>query len=108
MIAGNVGVQRLVVGEPRADRVGKRDVACAVRVQQPRDAEMRVRPERQRIEKVVVDAAVDHVHALQPRGRPHVDDVVVDEEVAAFDERDAHLAREKRVLEVRGVARRPA
>ena len=41
---------------------------------------------------------------LQAGRRPHVDDVVVDEEVAAFDERDAHLAREEGVLEIGGVA----
>ena len=40
----------------------------------------------------------------RPGGRPHVDDVVVDQEVAAFDERDAHLAGQERVLEVGGVA----
>ena len=41
---------------------------------------------------------------LQSGGRAHVDDVVVDEQVAAFDQRHAHLAREKRVLEVGRVA----
>ena len=101
---GNVRVQRLVVGEAGADRVGNRHVAGAIRVQQARHAQVRIGPERQRIEEVVVHAAVDDVHAAQAGGRPHVDDVVVDEQVAAFDERDAHLAREKRVLEIRGVA----
>ena len=104
MIAGNVGVERLVVGEPGADRVGERHVAGAVRVQQAGDAEMRVGPERQRIEEVVVHAPVDDVDAPQAGRRPHVDDVVVHQQVAAFDERDAHLAREERVLEVGGVA----
>ena len=100
----DVRVERLVVGQPGADRVGERHVAGAIGVQQPGDAQVRVGPERQRIEEVVVHAPVDDVDALQPRRRPHVDDVVVDEQVAAFDERDAHLAREKRVLEVGGVA----
>ena len=39
----------------------------------------------------------------KPGGRAHVDDVVVDEQVAAFDQLDAHLPREERVLEVGGV-----
>ena len=69
----------------------------------PGHAERRVGAERQRIEEVVVDAPIDHVHAAQAIGRAHVDDVVVDEEVAAFDQLDAHLPREKRVLEVGGV-----
>ncbi len=89
---------------PGADGVGQRDVAGAIGVEQSGDAEVRIAPERQRIEEVVVDAAIDHVDAPQAGRRAHVDDVVVDEEVAAFDERDAHLAREERVLEIRGVA----
>ena len=36
-------------------------------------------------------------------GGAHVDDVVVDQQVAAFDELDAHLLRKKGVLEVGGV-----
>ncbi len=89
---------------PGADGVGERDRAGAIGVEQARDAEVRVAPERQRVEEVVVHAAVDHVDAAQPGRRPHVDDVVVHEQVAAFDERHAHLAREERVLEVGRVA----
>ena len=76
----------------------------AVGVQQAGDAEVRVGTECQRIEEVVVHAPVDHVDAAQAGRRPHVDDVVVDEQVAPFDERNAHLPREERVLEVGRVA----
>ena len=69
----------------------------------PGTAEHRVAAEVQRVEVVVVDAAVDDVDALQPLGRAHRDDVVVAHEVAALDELDAHLPGEERVLEVRGV-----
>ena len=100
----NVRVERLVVGEPGADGVGNRDVAGAIGVQQPGDAQVRVGSKRERIEKVVVHAPVDDVHAPQPGRRPHVDDVVVHQQIASLDERHAHLAREKRVLEVRRVA----
>ena len=65
---------------------------------------MRIAPERQRVEEIVVHAAIDHVDAAQAGGRAHVDDVVVHEEVAALDERHAHLAGEERVLEVGRVA----
>jgi hypothetical protein len=37
---------------------------------------------------------------LQPLGGAHVDDVLVDDEVAALDQLDAHLAGEEGVLEV--------
>ena len=69
----------------------------------PGAAEHRVGAEVQRVEVVVVDAAVDDVDALLARGRAHVDDVVAAHEVAALDQLDAHLPGEERVLEVRGV-----
>ena len=55
------------------------------------DAERRIRTEGQRIEEIVVDAAIDDVDAARPLGRAHVDDVVLDEEVAALDQFDAEL-----------------
>ena len=61
------------------------------------------RAEDERIAEVVVNAAVDDVDALEAVGGAHVDDVVVGDEVAAFDEIDAHLAGEIGVLEVGGV-----
>ena len=102
---GHVVVDRLVVGDARADRVGQRDRARAVSAHEPRHAEHRVRPELERVDEVVVQAAVDGVDALQAVGRAHVDDVVADDEVGRLDELDAHLAREERVLEVGGVQR---
>ncbi len=47
--------------------------------------------ERHRVEERVVDPAVDDVDALQTLGGAHGHDVVVDDEVAALDELDAHL-----------------
>ena len=53
--------------------------------------------------KIVVDAAIDDIHAAQAGGGAHVDDVVVHEQIAAFDQFDAHLLRQKSVLEIGGV-----
>ena len=102
-MSGHERIDRLVVGDAGADRVGERDVAGAVGVQQPRHAEQAVGPEGERVEEVVVDAPVDDVDALQPARRAHEDAVPVDDEVARLDELDAHLPREERVLEVRRV-----
>ena len=99
----HVGIERLVVGHAGADGVGQRDVAGPVGVEQPRDPERRVGAERQRVDEVVVDAAVDHVDALRAGGGPHVDDVVVHEQVAALDQLDAHLPGQEGVFEVGGV-----
>ncbi len=96
----HVAVDGLVVGDARAGRVRERDVAGAVGVEEPGRAEHRVLAEDQRVEELVVDAAVDHVDALQALRRAHVDDVVVAQQVAALDELDAHVAGEERVLEV--------
>ena len=105
----DVVVDRLVVGDAGADRVGDRDRAGAVGAHQPGHAEQRVGAELERVDEVVVEAAVDGVDAREPVGRAHVADVVADDEVRGLDELDAHLAREERVLEVGAVerARRP-
>ena len=96
----HVAVHRLVVGDAGADRIGERDVAGDVGRHQPGHAERRIGPERERVEKIVVDAAVDHVDALQPLGRPHVDDLALDDEIASFDQLDAELVGKERVLVV--------
>ena len=101
---GDVRIERIVVGEARADRVGYRDVTGAVRVQETRNAQVGIGSECQRIQEVVVHAAVDDVHTAQAGGRPHVHDVVVDEQIPAFDQCDAHFAREKGMFEIGGVA----
>ena len=59
--------------------------------------------ERLRIEEVVVDAPVDDVHRLKPVDGVGKDAVVLDHEIAALDQRHAHLARQKHVLEVGGI-----
>ena len=74
---GHVRVDRLVVGDAGADRVGERHAAGAVGREEPRHAEHRIGAERARVEEVVVDAPVDHVHALRAAGRAHVDRVVL-------------------------------
>ena len=58
-----------------------------------------------RVEVAVVDAAVDHVDALEPVRGAHVHHVVVDDEVAALHELGTELAGREHVLEVRGVVR---
>jgi hypothetical protein len=97
---GHVGVDRLVVGHAGADGIAQRDVAAAVDVEQAGAAQRGVGAEGQRVEEVVVDAAVDHVDALGAARGAHVDEVVLDEQVLALDQLHAHLLREEGVLEV--------
>ena len=100
---GQVGVDELVVGDAVADRVGQRDVAGAGGVDQAGAAEHRVGAEVHRVEELVVDAAVDHVHRRQALRRTHHHAAAPALEVAALDELDAHGAGEQGVLEVGAV-----
>ena len=100
---GHVGVDALVVGDAGAGRVGDGDVAEPVGVEEAGGAELRIGAEGQGVDEVVVDAAVDHVHLLQARGRAHVDEAVVDHEVAALHQLHAHLLGEEHVLVEGGV-----
>ncbi len=94
----HVAVDRLVVGDAGADGVGKREVAGLVDRHQAGHAERGIRAERERVEEVVVDAPVDDVDPLEPLGGAHVGDLALDHDVAAFDELDAELVGEERVL----------
>ena len=98
-----VGVDELVVGHAVADGVGEGDVAGAGRVDEAGHAEHRVGAEVHRVEELVVDAPVDHVHRLEPLGGPHHHPAPAALEVATLDELDAHRAGEQRVLEVGAV-----
>ena len=101
---GHVGIDELVVGHAGARRVRQRHVARGPGAHQARHAERGILAEHLRVEEVVVDAPVDHVHARPAAHRLHVDAVVtIYREVAALDQLAAHLPREVGVLEVRRV-----
>ena len=99
----HVGVDRLVVGDAGADRVGERDVAGRIGRHQPGHAERGIRAEGEGVEEIVVDAAIDHVDALQALGGAHEHLVVLDDEVAALDQFDAELVGEEGVLVIGGI-----
>ncbi len=100
---GHVAVDRLIVRDAGPDRVGEGHRAALVGVHQPRHAEDRIRAEDQRVEEVVVEAAVDHVDLPRPLGGAHVDDVVLGEEVGRLHQLDAELVGQERVLVERGI-----
>ncbi len=100
----HVGVHRFVVGHAVAYGVGQRHIAGAIGAHQSGHAQHanRVR-KHQRIQKIVVHAAVDHVHPLQSVDRLHVHDAAIHDQVAAFHQLDAHLLRQEAVLEISAV-----
>jgi hypothetical protein len=59
--------------------------------------------ETERIKEIIINPAVDDVDATQSRGGPHIDNIVVHQEIAAFHELDAHLLGKECVLEIGGI-----
>ncbi len=53
--------------------------------------------------KVVVEAAIDHIDPLRPLRRAHEHRFVLDEQIAALDQFDAHLLGKEGVLEIGAV-----
>ena len=100
---GQVGVDELVVGHAVADRVGQGHVARPGGVDHAGAAEHRVGAEVHRVEELVVDAAVDHVHRLQALGGAHHHATAPALQVAPLDQLHAHRAGQQRVLEVGAV-----
>ena len=95
---GHIGVDRLVVGDAGAHCIGQCDGAGLVGAHQSRHAQCRIGPEGERIEIVVVDAAVDHIDPLQPLRGAHEDLVVLHHQIGALHQFDAELVGKERML----------
>src|SRR5262245_43894746 len=74
----NVGIDGFIVGDSGADCVSEGDIAGTKRVQQTGATEQAVVLESKWIDKVVVNAPVDHVNRFQSFGGPRVHTVVMD------------------------------
>ena len=85
---------------PGAGSVGQHHPAGFIHLHEAGHAEVGIGPEGQWIEKIVVDAPVDDIHALEALGRAHHEEVIHHCQVAALDEFHAHLLRQEGVLEI--------
>ena len=70
------------------------------RLEQAGHAEARRGVQLERIDEIGVDAAPDHVGALQARDRADMDRPSCDDEVVALDQQEAEIAREVGLLEI--------
>ncbi|RMS07808.1 hypothetical protein ALP75_204675 [Pseudomonas syringae pv. actinidiae] len=95
----DIRVNRFVIRNAGADGIGQHHIAGAIGRQQARNAQHRIRVERQRIEKRVVEAAVDDIDSLGTVGGAHEHTVIADKQIGTFDQLDTHFASQKRVLE---------
>ena len=96
----HVGVNHLVVGDACARRVGQRHAAGPVGLASSRARPASNRRETLRVEEVVVDAAVNHIDPFEAVRGAHVNEIVDHHQVAAFDQIDAHLLGQERMLEI--------
>ena len=95
---GDVSVDALVVRDARSGGIDHGHVAQLVGVHQPGDSEQGVLAEHQGIQEVVVDPPVDHIDPPQSGGGAHVDDAVVNQQVAALHQFRADLPGQEHVL----------
>jgi len=100
---GDKGVHRLVIRHPGADRVGQHHIARTIGGKQAGDAEHGVRIEGQRVEKRIVEAAIDHVHGLGAVGGTHENAIIAHEQVGALHQFHAHFPGEESMLKERTV-----
>ena len=96
----HVGINRLVIGHAGSDGVAQRDVAAAINIEQARAAQGGGGPKSQRVEIVIVHAAVNHIDASGAAGSAHIDKVVLDKQVLPLDQLHTHLLRQEGVFKV--------
>ena len=84
-----------------AEGVRDQHVAGAPRLREAGHAERGVGPELQRIAEVVVEAPEDDVHPIEPFQSLQEHPIVAHRQIAAFHQREAQVAGQVRVLEVR-------
>ena len=99
----HVRINGLIVRHTRADGVAQRHIAASIDIEQAGTAQGRGGTKSQRVQKVVVHPAVNHIHPLGAARGPHVHKVVLDKQVLPFDQFNTHLLRQKRMLEIRRV-----
>jgi hypothetical protein len=99
----HVSVDDLVVGDAGSRSIRQCDVTRSVDIHDSSNSQQRVRSERLRIQEIVVDAAIEDIHALQAFGRAHHNQAISYNQVAAFNQFDPHEFREERMFEIGGV-----
>jgi len=97
---GDVRIDRLVIGDPGPGCIRQCDIARAISVNEARDAEDAVAVEGEWIEVVVIESSIDDAHSLLAFDGFDKDLVLLDHEVGALDEGNAHFSSEEGVLEV--------
>ena len=99
---GDIAVNRLVIRDTSSRGIRESHVATSIGSHQPWYTQHTVRTKSFRVKKIIVNATINHVDSLRSAGGLHPDHViVVDEQVGAIDQFNAHLLSKKGMLKVR-------
>ena len=97
---GDIGIDKLVIGDPVADSVSDCDVAQPGSQHQARGAEQGINAELKRIKELIIDSSIDDIDSCGTSGRPHPHPTTRTEEVTTLDQFNAHQASEQGVFKV--------
>ena len=97
--------ERRALQEAAAERVGDGHVARAHRFNEAGHAQDGIIAQFERVAKIIVHAAQNHVHPIEAAQRFQEDVVVAHQEVGSLDQHVAQVAGEIRLLEIRFVVR---
>src|SRR6266702_2896252 len=100
---GDISVDGLIVGYPRANGISQCNISGAVRIQQAGYSQCRARFKGERIKVVIINTPVDDINAPQTSGRAHINNVIMHEQIAPLNQFDAHLACEEGMFKIRGI-----
>src|SRR5208283_4584900 len=90
---GHKGIDSLVVGDSRPQRICEGYVSGAIGIEETLSTERGSALEYQGVEIIVVDSAIDHIDALQAEGGSHINDIIVHHQISPLDEFNAHPPR---------------
>ena len=99
----HVGVDQLVVGDAGARGVGDGDPSLPQHIDQARHPQHRVFAEHGGIKKIIVDAAVDHIHGFQAIGAAHPHPAAFAHQIAPLHQVNAHFLGQVAVFEIGAV-----
>ncbi len=89
--ARDVSVDHFVIGNARAGRVRQGHAAFFIGIDYAGYSQHGIRPESARIEKIIIDAPVNHIHSLEAFSGAHANFAVSHHQIPAFHQFNAHL-----------------
>ena len=95
---GHVAIDCLVIGNASTGGISDGDAACPVDIHDTRNAKRAIGVEVERVEKIIIHPAIEHINGLIPACRAHRDTPIHDPQVMPFDQLNAHLVRQKGVF----------